>query len=155
MTFSEYIRRKVIEDAATNGVDLPTPLSAPAEFALRNAVDDWFELQDQFREQRKLKKAIEDQAFKERMAPIRAAKRRRMDAERKVAKRAAGAAARGADVRHRTDCSAMTDEERLLHRRAVERAKKARQRASKRLDGNLTDEQLELLDNYDRDFGRF
>jgi hypothetical protein len=151
-TFREYTRRKLLEDYAANGLVLPAPIPGIGASAVfpRGAVDRWFAEHDLWRDRRTNKARLEDLAFRERTAPIKAAARRAKDAARHATKRRSEKVGQGLTVRGRTDCSRMSPEELAEHHRKVARDKKRRQRAPKPdtfLD--LTEEQLADLEEYE------
>ena len=131
-TIREFVRRKLLEGFLNMGEgSLPEPSDHPIRTPSYDAAIAWFEAYDQFRNARAEAKAISDIAFKERMKPIKAAERRKRQADSKRMKRRAIALGKGISIRTRTNCSNMTDEERSEHKRQKEREKKARQRAMK------------------------
>jgi hypothetical protein len=146
--FRDYTVRQLHLDSLKNGSTLPEPSGAPqpASYA-KNAVDAWFATKDLSRRRSASEKQASDHAFKERTAPLKKAKRKEANTARRRAKRHADAAAEGVALRTRTDCSKMSAEERLVHKRTVDRNRKRRLRATEPAAMlSLPAEMLEILE---------
>ena len=131
----------------TPGTEMTDNPSSPTRPGYLSKIETW---QKNLEERKRTEQRQRQEQAAERNK--RNAERRKIaDAERKREERREAAKREGRTLRHRTDCSNMTPQEKADHVRGRERRKKQRQRVLKELEGDLEELNGEELDELLRD----
>jgi hypothetical protein len=156
-TFFEALERPLAcEGPAIHPVSPSAPLTDPNKKRKKllieqraKAFNKWRRLEFDWREKHRIENAAARKPSADRKKAENKQKRTEADGQRQSVNRAAAAAAEGRVVRHRTDCSLMTDAERTAHKKETERNKKRRQRGLA-MSSEASDQPYADVPNYGR-----